>query len=179
VAAYIIDRHFAKDRIFPDAKKSAAAQLAGYLANLHDRFHRECIDDSDMLQSGATLSVALLHGKTADCFWVGDSPIFVARRNGQSFVTTQISIPDTCGRLLTDCFGAGAPFRLKRSSVTLGVDDVLAVATDGAMRDVTLLGTLLDRYGATPKVLRAIGEHASRAEYFDDASIALAHGVED
>jgi serine/threonine protein phosphatase PrpC len=179
VAAYLIDRHFARDPIFSDGAKCAAMQLSDYVTDLHTRFYNEWENNSDMLESGATLSIALLHGHTADCYWVGDSPILVARRNGKGYVTTQISVPDTSGRLLTDCFGAGAPFDLKRSRVSLRGDDVLAVATDGAMRDATLFGKLLDEHGATRKVLRAIRRQVRTAEYFDDASVALAQSLED
>lgn len=174
VAAYLIEGHLARQRIFNDGGASLATQLADYLGNLHARFYEQFSDDFHMLESGATLSVALLEENVAHCFWVGDSPVFVARPKGSGFSVAQISVPDTAGRLLTDCFGAGAPFQLKRRRVALQRGDVLVVASDGGIRDESILADLLNTHGVTRAFLRAVKKHASRAEYFDDASIVIA-----
>lgn len=174
VAAYLIDRHLARQRIFNDSGAPLPAQLGDYLANLHTRFYEQFGDDFQMLESGATLSLALLEENAAHCFWVGDSPLFLARANGPAFTVTQISVPDSAGRLLTDCFGAGAPFRLKRRRVALQAGDVLVVASDGGMRDENVLADLLNAHGVTRAFLRAVKKQASCAEYFDDASIVIA-----
>lgn len=174
VAAYAIDQHLARARIFHREDAPPAVQLRAYLEALNARFYAEFASDLAMLESGATLSVGLLDGPAAHCFWVGDSPIFLARKKGERFKVSQLSIPDCCGRLLTDCFGAESPFHLKHRQVALRAGDALIIASDGGIRDAPMLAALLDAHGLTRRLLRAVEEKASSAEYFDDASIVLA-----
>lgn len=177
VAAYAVERHLAKERIFSRAATPLAEQLGRYLEGLNAQFYAEFARAPEMLESGATLSVALLDGASAHCFWVGDSPIFAARRRGAHFEVSQISEPDLCGRLLTDCFGAEAPFLLKHRKTALRPGDAVVIASDGGVRDAATLAALLAAHGLTRRLLRAVKEEAGSALYFDDATIVLAELV--
>jgi serine/threonine protein phosphatase PrpC len=177
VAEYLMGAHLKRDRMFSDDGETPARQLEAYLERLNTRFYEEFIDRPKMLASGATMSVALLENEIAHHYWVGDSPILVARRNRNGFDVSQLSIPDVCGRLLTDCFGADAPFHLKKSKVTLDQGDVFVIASDGAVRDETVLRELLNEHGVTRRLLTALRRRVTAPEYFDDASIILVERV--
>ena len=178
VASYLIDQHLAVDAVFEKAEGRRALQARKYLRGVNERFYDEFADDPAMLESACTLSAALLEGTTAHCEWVGDSPIFLARKAAHGFVTTQLSIPDNCGRLLIDCFGAHAPFRLKHCHVELAPGDVLIVASDGVAHGPASFGALLNAHGTTTDLLEAVAAQARQAEFYDDASLVLAQRVE-
>ncbi len=178
VASYLIERHLAVDALFEKTASRRVLQARKYLRGVNEGFYDEFADDPAMLASACTLSAALLDGATAHCEWVGDSPIFLARKKGRGFVTTQLSIPDNCGRLLVDCFGAHAPFRLKHCQAELAPGDVIIVATDGVARGPESFGALLNQHGATTDLLAAIEARAKQAEFYDDASLVLAQRVE-
>lgn len=178
VASYLIERHLAIDPLFDKPEGRRALQARKYLRGINARFYDEFADDPAMLESACTLSAALIEGTTAHCEWVGDSPIFLARKKAGRFVTTQLSIPDNCGRLLIDCFGAHAPFRLKHCKVELAVGDVLIVASDGVARGPESFGALLNAHGPTEDLLRAVEKHAKTAEFYDDASLVLVERAE-
>ena len=127
VAEYLMSKHLKRDRMFTGADHGPARQLEEYLERLNTQFYEEFIDHPPMLASGATMSVGLLENDTAHHYWVGDSPILIARRDGCGFRVSQLSIPDVCGRLLTDCFGADAPFRIKKNKVSLEPGDVFVI----------------------------------------------------
>ena len=174
VASYLIERHLSQDALCPDGDTPFATQLRKYLEKLHRGFCNEFADDPAMLESGSTLSVALLFEGEAHCFWAGDSPIFAARKKDDGYVVSQISTPDLCGRLLTDCFGAGAPFHLKARRTVLRRGDILVLASDGGVRDETQLAELLNAHGAGQGMLEALEKKVSQAPYYDDASVVLA-----
>ncbi len=177
VAGYLVERHLAVDSLFEEGCSSYPLPLRRYLLELNDRFYNEFATDSTMLESAATLSLALLENNVAHCEWVGDSPIFVARKEGSRFVTSQVTKPDLCGRLLVDCFGAHAPFQIKYREVELAPGDVLVVATDGAVRYVEELDSMINAYGPTPDLLNFIRRQARCCDYFDDASLVLAQRI--
>jgi len=174
VAEYLVEKRLAQDSIFHAATAHAKAQLVEYLRGVEAGFYEEFAGRSEMTQSACTLSVALLQRGRVHALWVGDSPMFVARRNGGAFAVTQISMPDLSGRLLTDCFGAFSRFHLKEAHADLAPGDVFIVASDGATRDAETLEQLLNAHGVTQSFLRALEQQAGNAEYYDDASIVLA-----
>ncbi len=178
VASYLIEQRLAADRIFEHGDDRCALQARKYLRDVNERFYAEFADDQATLESACTLSTALIEGTTAHCEWVGDSPIFLARKKAGGFVTTQLSVPDNCGALLIDCFGAGAPFRLKHCKVELGVGDMIIVASDGVARGPESFGALLNAHGATTDLLAAVEARAKSSEFYDDASFVLAQRIE-
>jgi serine/threonine protein phosphatase PrpC len=173
VAEYLMGKHLKRDRMFTGAAHGPARQLEEYLERLNTQFYEEFIDHPPMLASGATMSVGLLENDTAHHYWVGDSPILIARRDGGSFRVSQLSIPDVCGRLLTDCFGADAPFRIKKNKVSLEPGDVFVIASDGAVRDAELFREMLNEHGVTRRLLQRLRRFVTAPEYFDAASIVL------
>ncbi len=185
IATYLIDNHLNLDPLFDHPRlgigrqKSARlpAALRTYLRQLNRRFYPEFESDPAMLDSACTLSVALLENTTAHCLWVGDSPIYLARIEHGCFVTEQLSVPDLCGRLLIDCFGANAPFNLKYLRTELKLGDVLVVASDGVARHPEIFSAMLNDFGPTPRLLQAIEANSKSAAFYDDASLILAHRV--
>jgi serine/threonine protein phosphatase PrpC len=173
VAEYLMGKHLKRDRMFTRTDPGPARQLEEYLERLNTQFYEEFIDHPKMLASGATMSIGLLENDTAHHYWVGDSPILIARRDDAGFHVSQLSIPDVCGRLLTDCFGADAPFRIKKSKVGLERGDVFVIASDGAVKDAELFREMLNEYGVTRRLLQMLRKLVTAPEYFDDASIVL------
>ncbi|MDB6174774.1 MAG: Protein serine/threonine phosphatase PrpC, regulation of stationary phase [Chthoniobacteraceae bacterium] len=173
VAQYIVE-HLANDPLLDSSRLPLAILVRKYLRELHEGFYQEFAGRDEMLESASTLSVAILENGVAHCFWVGDSPIFLAQENHHRFVTSQISTPDLCGRLLIDCFGASAPFQTKYSKVQMAPGDVLMVATDGAIRSLEDISSMLNAYGPTQDLLDFIQRQAPKSDYFDDASLVLA-----
>jgi hypothetical protein len=82
VAEYLMGKHLKRDRMFTHGDHGPAHQLEEYLQRLNTQFYEEFIDHPKMLASGATMSVGLLENDTAHHYWVGDSPILIARRDG-------------------------------------------------------------------------------------------------
>lgn len=177
IASYLVDQHLGDDKIFSSSTLKPVTQLGRYLRELHAHFYKEFADEPEMLESACTFSAALVAGDRVHAVSVGDSPIYLAKKKGESFVVEQLSTPDVCGRLLIDCFGAHAPFRLKPRSAAFRVDDAVVVASDGAVRSAEQLEAQLNEHGVTPAFLRAIEERARSAEYYDDASIVIAQRV--
>jgi serine/threonine protein phosphatase PrpC len=177
VAEYLMGKHLKRDRMFTHGDHGPARQLEEYLQRLNTQFYEEFMDHPKMLASGATMSVGLLEDDTANHYWVGESPILIARRDGAGFKVAQLSIPDVCGRLLTDCFGADAPFRIKRNKVSLERGDVFVIASDGAVREPALFGEILSEHGVSRRMLQILRQFVTAPEYFDDASIVLVERI--
>ena len=82
-----------------------------------------------MQNSAASLSVAVVHGDGADCYWAGDSPIYISRQAAQGFESElTFQLDKAAGNVLTDHFGGAAPFKLKHQHLTLAVGDILPTA---------------------------------------------------
>ena len=148
VARWIIERHLATDEWFKPGDSIGEA-LPSYLSALYQTFQAEFVDFPDMLDSGATVSVAAIHGEDITCCWVGDSPIFLLTKTDKSYIAQLISRPDlerVTGKL-SDCFGKSAPCVFKTATLKASPGCVLVVATDGAKLDEGLLaGTLEQGY---------------------------------
>lgn len=180
VASYVVEEHLAKDAIFHGNGDSPSpkAQFFAYLNDLQKQFYREFAQNDDMLESGCTMSVALVESEVAHCAFLGDSPIVIARKVEGRFATRQVSTPDLAGRLLTDCFGAGAPGRIKEQQVTLARGDLLIIGSDGAIKEPSRFSRILNEHGPAPELLRAVEEEARSAHFYDDATLILAERLE-
>ncbi len=176
IAEYLIGDHLALDPLF-DGAPSALLGLRRYLMWINARFYAEFMDQPEMLESACTLSMALLDGAEVNCFWVGDSPIYLGRKVHDKFETTQLSVPDLSGRLLIDCFGAHAPFHVKEIAVCLAVGDVLVVASDGVADNAEEFGELLNTFGPTPELLQAVKDSSMSEEVYDDATLIMAQRI--
>lgn len=174
IASWLIEKHLANDELFETAGGRHAIEFRKYLRQLNERFYQEFNDDLPMIESACTLSVALLEKNAAHCVWVGDSPIYLARKYEEQFDVEQISVPDSVGRLLVDCFGAHAPFHVKHRKIDLRIGDVIVVASDGVAHIPEELEHHLNAHGPTEALLQAIEESAKEHEFYDDASLVLA-----
>lgn len=176
VARYITE-HLAHETIFHDPAVRLAEQLQLYLESLYARFLRQFSQDEDMLASGATLSVLCLQGDYAQCYWVGDSPIHLTRRQDGVYQSIRLSEPDKRGRLLTDCFGCKAPFRLKYRQVYLGPGDIITATSDGIRHDADMLSHCYQEFGFRQEVIVDLFTYAAAAVHPDDVSIVAAQRV--
>lgn len=172
VARYIVERHLQTDVIFQHNGTPVGDQLRVYLTALHKGFHDEFADMEDMQASGASLSVAVLSGDTADCLWVGDSPIYISRKMSGGYATEMIMRPDKNGNALTDHFGGAAPFALKHEHLQLSPGDILTLTSDGAVHDAELLSSAYAHHGFTTAVLNEVRDRAFRSPICDDTSVA-------
>jgi serine/threonine protein phosphatase PrpC len=172
VANYIVERHLARDTIFRQGQGAPAVQLKQYLRQLNDGFYAEFSELDEMMASGATLSVALLQEDAADCFWAGDSPIYWSRPSSHGYLTRQISVPDRKGSLLSDNFGAHAPFALKHEQVAIGPGDIVTIASDGVVHDAESLSEGYARLGFSEELLLEIKDIANRSRFSDDISVS-------
>jgi serine/threonine protein phosphatase PrpC len=174
IAQYLIEQHLALDPIFEAGSRPLPGQLRRYLRGLNRGYYEEFEHNPEMLDSACTLSAVLIQEEVVHCVWVGDSPVYLARKTEDRYQTTQITIPDLSGRLLIDCFGAYAPFRLKQERVRLSVGDIIVVASDGVASGPEKFGALLNLHGPTTELLEAVKAKARSHEFYDDATLVLA-----
>lgn len=161
------------DVIFAEGACDVGREFAKYLRELHGLFLKEFEDQSDMLSSGASLSVACLWGDSAVCAWAGDCPIFVTIPKGKKLSTSQISVPDAhrVTRQLTDCFGAHMPFDFKQREFNLPQGGILTIASDGAQSDEFTLTDLYQKGSLNPICLQEVIDTALKYPKCDDVSI--------
>ena len=177
VARFIVERHLAVDEIFHPEGQPIGDQLKDYLVALNKSFHNEFSDMEEMQASGASLSVAVVCGDVADCFWVGDSPIYISRQIPTGFESELILIPDKDGNALTDHFGGAAPFNLTHRHLTLAVGDILTITSDGVVHDSDLLSRSYARIGFNQAFLNEVKDRANRSPVSDDISLVACKRV--
>jgi serine/threonine protein phosphatase PrpC len=177
VSRYLVERHLGLDPIEQEGR-SLVASLEPYLRWVNDRFYEEFAHEPAMLESACTLSVGLLEGARVHCFWVGDSPIYIARRIRGGFRCRQLTRPDLYGRLLIDGFGAHAPFEIKTAQADLAVGDFLVVATDGVSDSVEEFERLVNQYPTRAQLLEGLEAEIREREFYDDATLLVAERTE-
>jgi serine/threonine protein phosphatase PrpC len=177
VARWIIERHLARDELplSGGMEGRLPETMSSYLRDLYRLFQDELSDIDGFLDSGASLSVSVIWNGRAECFWAGDSPIFLSRRREKgTYESEQISRPDRdpFGRLV-NCFGARTPFDLRHQSQSLGSGDIVTVVSDGVAIDPIRLDQIYE--GDTP--LRAAVEQmiteSKRGAFWDDLSVSV------
>ena len=178
VARFIVERHMAIDEIFHPEGLPIGENLKDYLVDLNNSFHNEFSDMEDMQASGASLSVAVVCGDAADCFWVGDSPIYISRQVPTGFESELILRPDKDGKALTDHFGGAAPFNLKHRHLTMAVGDILTITSDGVVHDADLMSKSYARIGFNKMFLNEVKDRANRSEFSDDISLVACKRVQ-
>jgi len=172
VARFIMEQHLTVDEIFISSG-SPIEILKEYLKNLHNSFEDEFKDWYDMLESGASLSLALAEKNgTIHCMWAGDSPIFLTEKIDGEFTTQQISTPDhdSVGAL-TDSFGAFADFELKHKTLQINPRDIVTVTSDGIENADALLNDKYTYLGFSDMVCSTIIDEMLQNPYADDISI--------
>ncbi len=173
VARFLIEKRLQQDTIFDPCGGTLSEQFEQYLSTVAKSFREEFADMEDMLASGATLSAAVMMGDCADCFCVGDSPIYISRQQSNpGFATTRISRPDHDGKDLTDHFGGSAPFKVKHLNLTLNPGDVITITSDGAIHDADILSRSYASIGLNQTFLGEVRDLALRSRFPDDISIA-------
>ena len=172
VARFIMEKHLSVDNVFPKAE-SPVETLRQYLNSLHQSFKSEFKDMYDMLESGATLSLALAESDgTVHCFSCGDSPIFLTKLSNDQYTTEEISISDLdqFGNL-TDNFGGFADFKLKYQSLTLSHGEIITITSDGVENGEILLNEKYEKLGFNQMVCSEIISDMLLNPYADDISI--------
>ena len=179
VARWIVERHLAQDS-FPFAEgQDPADSLRSYLNQLHKDFYVEFAAPGmeGFLDSGATLSVALLHHAVAACLWAGDSPIYLSRRTAVGYETELITTPDhdPHGRL-RNCFGAGSPFNLRHRHLSLACGDVITITSDGLSIDEYTLSHIYQENGVSTATLEQMVHLSARGHFWDELSVVASQG---
>ena len=168
VARWLIENHLEVDEL-PLEPGRTASVFRAYLETLSSQFRAEFFDLPEMLSSGATLSVVAFVERQAECFWVGDSPIFAT--TGKTLQTRLISTLDRGSRahVLTDWFGGRSPFDLKHASVSNAA--ILTICSDGVVSDPGELNRMWSR-GFTQASADELVDRCVAVPGSDDASIA-------
>ena len=125
-----------------------------------------------MLNSGATLSVVLLHDQVADCLWAGDSPIYHSRKTEKGYDTQLLTRPDHDRQgHLTNVFGSNTPFSLHHTPVRLAADDIITITSDGILVDDYTLGRIYHSHPFGTPALNEMLRLSRRPPFWDDLSI--------
>jgi serine/threonine protein phosphatase PrpC len=173
VARYLVERHLAND-VIEQVDGGLVETIQWYLRGVNEQFYEEFAHQPAMLESACTLSIGVLEQSRVHCFWVGDSPIYLARRGEAGYECRQLTQPDVYGRLLVDGFGAHAPFEVKHCGADLRVGDLLVVATDGVSDSVEEFDRMLKQYGSVSGLLGGLEAEIRTRDYYDDATLWVA-----
>ena len=162
VARWIVEKHLMADDI-PNS-------LDDYLESLHRQFQIEFEDIDEMIESGATLSLAEISSDSADIYWAGDSPVFHTRCN-PSLSTKLIAEPHSgAGGALTKCFVGSRSFDPSRKQIALHPGDVLTLASDGFVVDESSLSYEVSN-GISQDSIDLLLEDSVTSPGSDDASV--------
>jgi serine/threonine protein phosphatase PrpC len=178
VARWVVEQHLAKDNIaFADG--DPADCLHGYLNRLHSQFYAEFSSGPDgFLDSGASLSVALLLRDTAYCLWAGDSPIYISRRTVAGFDTELISRPDQdSAHRLTNAFGAGSPFELRVRRLSISRGDIVTITSDGVAIDEWTLSCIYRENTLLKVAIEKMIRSSTRGRSWDDLTVAVGQSI--
>lgn len=169
VARWIAEKHFMVDAI--------PKSLNEYLAALHRKFQTDFEDLNEMLESGASLSLAEVGINFADIYWAGDSPVFHTRLN-PSPATTLVAEPHSgAGGALTECFTGSRSFSPSHRRIELHPGDILTLASDGFIIDESSLSYESSNGGLTQAGIDTMLEASVASPNSDDASvICYVHG---
>lgn len=173
VARWVVERHLAVDTIPFVPGVAPLESLQVYLKDLHAHFYAEfAAGPEGFTDSGASLSLALLHHGVADCLWAGDSPIYASKKHAKGFTTEMISRPDQdVQRRLTNVFGAGSPFDLRHRRIDLSEGDIVTVTSDGVTVDEDSLSGIFGTKGLSRAALDELVRLSTRGRCWDDISV--------
>jgi len=177
VANWVVTKHLGIDAIDFPLPQSPSESLRQYLEGLHLLFTDEfsAPEYEGMLASGATLSVVLMHGHTADCLWAGDSPIYHSRLVRKDYETRLLTRPDhERDGSLSNCFGAHASFSLRHCQIDLNAQDILTVTSDGIQVDGLGISHVYNTHGFTKDAMREMFRLSRQSRFWDDLSVAAA-----
>lgn len=174
VANWLVEKRLREDTIeFPPGREPFLS-LKDYLENLYIQFKAEFAtpEYEGLLNSGASLSVVLLHDQVADCLWAGDSPIYHSRKTKKAYETQLMTRPDhdRSGRI-TNCFGANLPFNLHHCCVQLSADDIVTITSDGILVDDFTLGNIYKAHAFGTPAMQEMLRISRKAPFWDDLSI--------
>ena len=174
VANWLVEKHLKEDTIdFPPSREPVLS-LKDYLDNLNIQFKSEFAtpEYEGMLNSGASLSVVLIHNQVADCLWAGDSPIYHSRKTKKTYETQLLIRPDhdRSGRI-TNCFGANLPFNLHHCCVQVAAGDIITLTSDGILVDDFTLGRIYHSHPFGTPALQEMLRISRRPPFWDDLSI--------
>jgi serine/threonine protein phosphatase PrpC len=181
VANWLVEKHLKEDALdFPPALEPVLF-LKDYLETLYIHFKAEFMtpEYEGILNSGASLSVVLLHGQTADCLWAGDSPIYHSRKTKKTYETQLLTRPDhdRSGRI-TNGFGANLPFNLHHCCAQLTADDIVTLTSDGILVDDFTLGRIYHSHPFGTAALQEMLRISRRPPFWDDLSIVAGKVVQ-
>jgi serine/threonine protein phosphatase PrpC len=163
VARWIVEKRLMVDTI-PES-------LNDYLKSLHRKFQRDFEDIDEMIESGASLSLAVVGSDSADIYWAGDSPVFHTRHN-PSPSTTLIAEPHSgAGGALTKCFVGSHDFSPSHRRIDIRSGDVITLASDGFIIDESFISYEVSNNGFSQAKIDAMLEDSVASPGSDDASV--------
>jgi len=173
-----LSNSFNNDTIFLAQMGTLSEQFLKYLGLLHELFLFDYENSTDMCRSASTLSIAAIQGSYAECFWVGDSPIYLTAGSSSNRKTKLINSLDLDGNnQLTSVF-SGLAFRPKHRQVRLEKDDVLTIATDGLRLNKNQINHTYMEQGINTKTIDDMIDFSKGFKKSDDCTISIAHRVD-
>ena len=144
-------------------------ELKNFILKLQKKFLAEFIGFINMLESGSTLSVALITDYNLHCFWLGDTPIFLTNLN--DYETTQVSVDQAKEHVLQDWFSGFSPFKVQIKSIPLCKNCIVTVASDGLLLSENELKCFYKDCGFDQQALQKCVEEKVSCKGSDDSSI--------
>ncbi len=175
VADWLISSHLGIDPIFNRPSEEPSEALYHYLRQAHRTFLHDFGRDPGMLESGSTLSVALVHGDRGSVLWSGDSPVYQIRTLPDGNLSARtLTFPDRdpVSGALTDCFSGVTPFGVRQRRFEVSPGDIVIAATDGLAYDGETLAFTLAHMGFTEAWLHDICERSQARPGSDDVAVA-------
>jgi hypothetical protein len=172
VARWLIEMHLAEDDLAAFTEEGFGERMRQYLLSLNDLFRKEFADLTEMLESGASISLAAHCAGETHCFWVGDSPIYETVLRRGNYVTRQISAPDRAegGNAITDWFGGTSPFNLKHVQPSPAAS-IITITSDGSVHGADMLSEAYRRFGFSQDVAEEVVREGLLNPEADDVSV--------
>lgn len=176
IASWILHEKLEREPLFRQTGVDLGEQFRTRILEFHREFLQAFQDDVLMLESGCTLSAALLYGPQGIVIWSGDSPVYHFRESKGTFQSRSLIIPDVDGEsgALTDCFSGVTAFSPGMRTVELEPGDMVLAATDGIMYSGRELAASVGREGFTEAWMDSICQKSFDTPRSDDMAIVAA-----
>ena len=143
--------------------------LVELLQDLRIKMVSEFDDFQDLLESGASISCAVVSNNTADCAWAGDSPMFHVSATTKSAKMLSPLHANANGAL-TNYFMGNFEFHPSSVQLELETGDLLIICSDGANLTVETATELLASADLENSIEQIL-EVALKSNLGDDATI--------
>ena len=158
-----IASHLENDEIVDDTLGEVSQQIIAYLARLHQRFCGEFEDFEEMLESAASLSLAVVEEDATHVLWAGDSPVYVTECCEKTYKSSRVSRPHVGSKdSITKCFCGNSAFEFDYHEVEIRPGDIVTITSDGAVHEETMLNELYQNEDFGERICEEVLELALR-----------------